>query len=370
MRDLNYLVRDELNGIVDYKPGKTTRSKDAVRISANENCFGTSSGITRRLIELAGDDEMFARYPDIIDEQVVKALSGRHGYDEDHFITGNGLDDIITILAMTFISKGCEVVVPTATFGVYANTSSIMGAKVVRVPLTSDLAIDVSAMIAAISERTRVVWLCSPNNPTGTVIDGKGFEEIISAVNKMDRPPLIVVDQAYVDFADEDLYSADRFIKECPTLIVLRTLSKLAGLAGLRFGYAIADPQIIKYMYRVRPPYTVNTMACAAALCYLTDAETTIPDTKKRRSLILAERDVLEKYLADRGIANVRSHANFVFAFCDKSWDEISRIADELEKRNIYVRRLRHTDAPDGIRFSIGTPDENAKLIKALDEIV
>ena len=365
------LVRRQVRGLSEYKPGATSDAEDAVKLSANENNFGTCEAVVRALRQQLAEPAQLHRYPDITCTALRDALSNVFSLPPDWFLVGNGLDDVITLLAMTFIEDGDEVVVPAATFGVYESTCRVMGATVRTVPMRPDLSIDVHGLASALTNRTKMVWLCNPNNPTGTVANRAAFEHLLDAAKKFSPAPLLIVDQAYIDFMDDDEKNLDavRYLPDHANVVVLRTMSKISGLAALRVGYAIAHPTLLSFVNRIRPPYTVNALAQTAALADIADEEARIFKQRVRES-VRASREELEAYFRDNGVPFVASQANFVFAFYNHDYEWLLRLSERLAGRGIYVRTLRHRDAPPGIRFSIGTPEENRTLIHALSEIL
>lgn len=368
------LARPQVLSIEEYKPGSVPQGRDAMnvtKISANENNFGTSPVIVDALINHLKQLPDLNRYPDITCAELRGALSKNFGIPDDHFLVGNGLDDVIGMLAQTFISDGDEVIVPTATFGVYESVSALMGADVKRVPMKTDLSIDVDGMIGCLSRRTKAIWLCNPNNPTGTMTTAAEFERLLDATNAPETPPLLIVDQAYIDFADidENLLDAMGYLQVNPNIVVLRTMSKISGLAALRLGYAIAHPELLSLINRIRQPYTVNALAQIAALVDATD-ENAENFRARIKGSVIESRHELEQFLDEKGVARSESHANFVFTFCDMPYEKIAEISSLLTAENIFVRTLKHRDGPSGLRLSIGTPDENDRLIKALEKIL
>lgn len=363
-------LRRFVKGLIPYAPGSFSASERAVRISANENNFGACPAVVDAIHRFLTEGEGLCRYPDITCTELREALSKKHDLPKDSFIVTNGLDDMITTLAMTFINEGDEVIVPAMTFGVYASTCSILGAVPIAIPMTESLDIDVDKVIAAITDRTKLIWLCTPNNPTGASLSDRDLARIVAAARDRSPAPIAVVDHAYADFSDS-ASDADGFshVRQGENVIAMRTMSKLSGLAALRLGYAAAVPDIISCMYRVRPPYTANAIAQTAAL-----ADILLPEAEEHRSRatasIRSSRAKLEEFLSSMGARFVKSSANFVFAFYDRSVDEIKSIAKSLADEEIYVRTLIHSGAPSGLRISIGTEDENERLLDALGRIM
>ncbi|MDR1944109.1 MAG: histidinol-phosphate transaminase [Synergistaceae bacterium] len=365
------LVRSQILAMEAYSPGPASQREDVVVISSNENGFGAPPAVIEGLRAQFEGAGRIHRYPDVTCRALRTALSEKHQIPPEWFLVGNGLDDIINMIATTFLTPEDNVLVPAATFGVYAGVTRMMGAAPAVIPMREDLSIDIDAMERAITSGTKLIFLCSPNNPTGTVIRRSEFDALLEKLEFMPIKPLLIVDQAYIDFADAapETLNAIKYVTDYGNIAVLRTFSKLSGLAGLRVGYMAAHPEMISYMYRVRPPYTVNSLAQAAALIDLRDPSAA-EFRERANSSIRKSRSELEKFLKDRNVPYIPSQANFVFAFYGMTDEKLRAISDELFGRGILVRVLKHDRAPGGLRFSIGTPDENRKLIAALEEIL
>ena len=375
---MNYferLIRTSVLTLEEYAPGAACDLEGVMKISSNENAFGTAPAVREALEGViagtGGSSDALSRYPDSSCTALREALSRKYGLPADWFLVGNGLDDVINILALAVLDPEDEVVVPAATFVVYAGTAEMMSARLVRIPMKDDLSIDTEAVAKAVNDRTAMIFLCNPNNPTGTTTGRQEFEALLEHLDSLPTQPLLIVDQAYADFVDDeaDYPEATRYLESRRYVVILRTFSKISGMAGLRVGYAIAHPDFLSYLYRVRQPYTVNSLAQVAALASLEAASAREFEKNARRD-ILEGRSKLEAFLRERKIAYVPSQGNFVFAFYDKTAKELRAIAKKLADGKILVRTLIHKEAPSGLRFSIGTPEENERLIAALDVIL
>ena len=342
-----------------------------VKLSANENDFGTPPAVRRAIEEQLKRDAGLSRYPDSTCAELRRALSAQFALPADWFLVGNGLDDVINMLAMTFLNQGDEVVIPAMTFGVYEGAAQLLGAHPISVAMRDDLSIDVDGMAAAVTGQTKMLFLCHPNNPTGTVLSGDAFERLLETLASFARPPLLIMDQAYIDYAQHgsEALDAASYLRGHRNLVVLRTFSKISALAGLRVGYAIAHPGLLEFVNRVRPPFTVNSLAQAAAIVDVGDEEVAAHKERVRRS-VEKSRGELEALFEELGQPYVRSQANFVFALHDREYDELLDISQRLQQAGLLVRTLRHRQAPSGIRFTIGTEEENRRLIEALRGIL
>lgn len=362
------LIKSSVQSLVEYKPGPNSGDENSVRISHNENGFGPAPGVREAAIRAMASPGVISRYPDAGCKALREALSAKHGLPADRFLVGNGLDDVLGILALAILEPEREVVVPELTFSVYSGIAGAMGARVVSVPMRGDLSIDTDAIAAAVTRDTAMIFLCNPNNPTGSATWRGEFDTLLERLESLPVPPLLVVDEAYADFVDDSDYpEAADYIESRRHIVVLRTFSKLSGLAGLRVGYAIADPDLLSYLYRVRQPFTVNGAAQAAALASLEPES--LDFSRDCRRQILEGRTALQSFMRDHGIACVPSQANFVFAYYDRSSEELAAIESKLSSRGILIRRISPGGAPGGLRFSIGTPAENDRLIAALADI-
>lgn len=369
------LIRASVITMEKYEPTRASVLQDAVKISSNENGFGAAPAV-REAIERAvwggrGAADALSRYPDSSCAALREALSRKHGLPKDWFLVGNGLDDVINILGLAVLEPGDEVIIPAATFQVYAGIAEMMGARLVTIPMRGDLSIDAGAIARAANDRTAMIFLCNPNNPTGTTTGREDFEALLARLDSLPAQPLLIADQAYADFVDDgaDYPDAAHYLESRRYIVVLRTFSKICGMAGLRVGYAIANPGLLSYLYRVRQPYAVNSLAQAAALASL-ETESARDFERDARRSILDGRARLEAFLREQGVAYIPSQGNFVFAFCGKTPEELSSIASALARDNILARTLIHREAPSGLRFSIGTPDENERLTASLDAIL
>jgi histidinol-phosphate aminotransferase len=365
------LLRCNILALDEYSPGPMGAAEDAVFLGANENCFGTPPAILETLRSLLEEKPALHRYPDITCAGLRNALSQKYALPPERFIVGNGLDDIINTLALTFLEPCDEVIVPAATFVVYSSSARMMGASPIFIPMKSGLSIDTGAIADAITSRTKMIFLCSPNNPTGTITGRGEFEALLENLSFLPTSPLLIVDQAYADFTDpaQDHVDAAKYLEDYNNVAVLKTFSKISGLAGLRAGYMIAHPNLISCMYRVRPPYTVNALAQAAAETDVRDPSVAL-FKEKTRAAIIETRGKLENFLAEAGVPYVPSQANFVFAFYGMPHSELLGISQELRQKGIIVRTLKHDHAPCGLRFTVGTAEENKKLISALRDII
>ncbi len=363
-------VRSQVLALEEYLPGESGLDPEQIKLSANESDFGVAPAVYKALKAGLASNFPVNRYPDSSCSALREALSHEFGLPADWFIAGNGLDDIITMLALTFLNPDDDVVLPAMSFSVYESVTRMQGATPKAIPMKADLSIDVEAMSEAVDSRTKMLFLCNPNNPTGTIVRTREFNDLVERLSTLPQAPLLIVDQAYIDYLDphEDYLNAINYVKDHHNVVVLRTFSKISALAGLRVGYAIAHPDLLSYIYRVRQPYTVNALAQLAALTDVRDPSVRAFKDKVKRS-VRSSRKKLEKCLADEGIPYVPSYANFVFAMHNLPYEKLGRMAARFEEKGVLVRKLHYEKAPAGLRLSIGTPKENARLIEVIREL-
>src|SRR5262252_7923062 len=295
------LWRPVLDVLPLYDPGPTLESLAAelgrdgvVRLSANENPLGPSP---RAVAAVEHEASRIHLYPDGGSIALRQALARRLGARADQFVVGNGADELIALIAAAAFEPGDEVIVPEPSFEPYEISARLAGARVVESPLAG-YDTDLDDVLRRVTDRTKAIMLCSPHNPATTIIPRRALLALLDALGS--DSPLVVLDQAYIDFCDDrDHADGIRLLERYPRLVVLRTFSKIAGLAGLRVGYAVASAEAIDRFNRVRAPYNVNRLGQVAALAALED----YAHTEKTRQLVLEERAYLSAELIKRGYA-------------------------------------------------------------------
>ncbi len=357
--DIARQVRPGIAGIEPYVPGLTDDElrrlyglKRIVKLNANENALGPSPLAIRAI-----QDELSTlhHYPDGGSELLRQAIADFHRLSIQHVLVGNGSDDIIKLLSETLLNPGDEIVVPHPSFSQYAFGAAIMGAKVVQAPLDSQFQYDVEVIASAVTDRTKMVYLCSPNNPTGTILSQEQAEWLLSA---LPSHVVVVLDLAYNDYSAHPLRvreSASLFAD--PRVVILHTFSKLYGLAGLRVGYGLAHPDLWSYVNRVREPFNVNRLAQRAAAAALADAG------HRQASLAHAERSkaYYERVLPAMGMDVVPTEGNFVLV---RTGNGVQTM-DDLMKLGIMVR-AGFRGLEDYVRITFGTDEENEMCVEAL----
>ncbi len=356
--------RKAILDIAPYQPGKPIselrREKgltDIIKLASNENPLGPSPKAAAALQCLLPSLHI---YPDGSCFDLRKALAKKLDIDPMELIFGNGSDEVIKMLGLTFLEPGDEVLVCEPTFSEYAYAANLMGAKLRSLPL-ADYAFDLEGMLAAINPKTKMVFICNPNNPTGAYVNEKAVDSFLA---KVPEQVLIVFDEAYYEYVTADDYPETmKYIREGRNVVVLRTFSKIYGLAGLRIGYGVAPGQLAQLIQRVREPFNVNAAAQVAALAALEDEEHVI----KSRELNEAGKNWLYQELAKLGLDYVPSQTNFVFIHLKH---DSQVVYQRLLDRGVIARSGGVFGCPNWLRVTVGTQEENQRFIQALSEVM
>lgn len=359
---LAHRVKPWIAALEPYKPGKPIEElerelglSDVIKLASNENPLGPSPRAIAAVRRVLDDVH---RYPDGASFELRSRLAKKLGVGVGQLVFGCGADEILELVAKAFLGPGDEAVFAWPSFAMYPIVTRGMGATPVSVPLDRDLVHDLDAMAAAVGERTRVVIVCNPNNPTGTSV---GADSLARFVERLPADVVLVIDEAYVDFARRaDFPDSIALLARRPGTLVARTFSKISGLAGLRVGFGVADPELTGYLERARHPFNVNLLAEAAAVAALEDDEHRERTVRQNAAGI----DFLRRELGAIGIETWPSEANFVLAKPGPGTYE------RLLREGIIVRPLGGFGMPDHIRITIGLPEENERLVKALRRLV
>jgi histidinol-phosphate aminotransferase len=357
------LVNEPILDIHPYQPGKPIEELErelgipgAVKLASNENPFPPPPGVLEALRKtLAG----LHRYPDGSGYYLRQALAKKHGVSPEWIVLGNGSNELIELLARTFVRPGEEVVLPHPSFVVYPSIVQAVGGTRVVVTL-KEHRIDLSKMRHAVTALTKMVFIANPNNPTGTIVTA---EEVETFLDKVPGHVIVVFDEAYYDFAaGPDFPDTLGHVRHGRRVVVLRTFSKMASLAGLRVGYAVADPDCIALVNRIRQPFNVNTLAQVAALAALGD------ESHVQRSVEAVREGVrsLAAALTALSVRHVPSRANFILA----EFDDATRVYEQLLKLGVIVRPMTSFGLERALRITVGTPGENARLVEALRTVL
>ncbi len=322
-----------------------------VKLASNENPLGMPES-ARAAIARATE---LGRYPDGNGFELKKALSSKVGVAMEWLTLGNGSNDILELAASTMLAPGTSAVYAQHSFAVYALATQARGARAIVVP-ARDYGHDLDAMLAAIAPDTRVVFVANPNNPTGTFIP---HERVKAFIARVPAHVLVVLDEAYNEYLPPELrFETSAWVKEHANLLIVRTFSKIFGLAGLRVGYGIAQAELTDLLNRVRQPFNVNVLAQVAAIAALNDTGF------QQRSFEVNQRGM--KQLVDGfsalGLQTVPSFGNFVLVKVGPA----AKVYQALLERGVIVRPVANYGLPEWLRVTIGLPEENAKLLQAL----
>ena len=363
---LSLRPRDSVAGLAPYSPGRDTRAvrRDTgfqggvIKLASNEGAAGPLPA-ARAAIESVSSSTY--RYPEAYASRLCGALAQLHRCEPDRIIAGAGVCALIAHICSAFLKEGDEVVVGDPTFHLYRLEALRTGAVVVCVPLTAAGSYDLAAMRAAVGSRTRIVYVCTPNNPTGGLTAREELDEFLRGLPARVLP---VIDEAYFEYVEHPDYPDPVRIhhRDGRPAIILRTFSKIYGLAGLRVGYAMAPAEAVATLRRIQNPYEVNRAAQAAALASLTD----LPALDGRREHNTLSREKLSAALADLGLKPLASQGNFV---CVKV-GVAKRVAAALEALGVIVRPLDAMGDPSSIRITIGTAEENARFLQQLRTVI
>ncbi|MBI3128135.1 MAG: histidinol-phosphate transaminase [Candidatus Tectomicrobia bacterium] len=360
--DPKALLRKGVDSLAPYIPGRTMEevareygAADIVKLASNENALGPSPAALRALQAAVGK---LHRYPDSAARDLRAKLAGKLGVAAGQVFVGNGGDDVLSVLARTFLNEGEEAVIPAPTFSPYAHVSRVMGARVVTSPLR-DFRIDLGDVRAKVTERTKLIFLCSPNNPTGAILPER---ELVPFLKSLPPRAMVLLDEAYGDFVEDPAFPDSIALSGRFPLVVLRSFSKIYGLAGLRVGLGVGREELIGYMDRVREPFNVNLLAQAAAAAALDD------EAYRRKAIETVKEGRRRLYAAFRRmeLPCLESQANFVFVRVGDG----DGVFEALMRRGVIVRPGSVFGCPEWIRVTVGLPGEDARFLEALREIL
>ncbi|HXX57712.1 MAG TPA: histidinol-phosphate transaminase [Thermodesulfovibrionales bacterium] len=342
-----------------YVPGKPVEELErelgisgSVKLASNENPIGPSP---LAVSALSAATKNLNRYPDGSGYYLRNALSEKLSVNPDSIILGNGSNELLDIAARTFMRPGDEAVMAHPSFVVYSMAVQSLGGKAVQVPL-KDFTHDLTAMLHAVTEKTRMVFIANPNNPTGTMNKKEEFDRMMEG---MPDGILTVVDEAYYEYvSDPDYADSMKWFGKGKDILILRTFSKIYGLAGLRIGYGIAKGYIITEMNKLRPPFNTNSISQVAALHALRDEE----HVARSRNMNDEGKRYLYRELERLGLVYVPTEANFIYMPVKGSMD----LYERLLRSGVIVRPM----GPDAIRVTIGLPEENRRFIEAFGSVM
>ena len=353
-----------LSTMMPYKPGRSIedvkekyRLDEVVKLASNENPYGCSTHV----VEFLTNSTMpFEIYPDGHATTLREKLAEKHGVHEEGILFGNGSDEIISIICRALLDKDAHTIMPAPSFPQYAHNAKVEGADITEIPLV-DGQHDLDAHLAAIDERTQIMWVCNPNNPTGNLIAHK---DLLRFLEEVPSDILVVLDEAYYEYVtDPSHVDSMSLLERFPNILILRTFSKAYGLASFRIGYAVASPNIITELNKIRNPFNTNTLAVAVASKALendvfVDNCRALNEEQRRRFKTYAEKNRLHMY---------DSQTNFVLIEvpCDAD------VAAEFLLKNGYIVRSGNAlGTPRYLRVTIGTEEQNTGLFHAFDRLL
>lgn len=345
--------------IIPYTPGKSIEEvqeelglTDVVKLASNENPLGASP---QALAAGAGALGQVHLYPDGASRRLASALATRLNVPQSALVVGNGSDEVIKLLAEAYLEPGDEVVYADPSFSEYAYATRLMGANEVVVPLQNEVH-DLFAMQERVTSRTKVVFICNPNNPTGTIVS---HDELHDFMDNLPPHVILVCDEAYFEYVDDPDYPDTlEWVRAGRNVVVLRTFSKVYGLAGLRVGYGVAPEHIASRIRRVKEPFNVNLVAQAAALAALGDTEHVARSTQLNRT----ERERLQRRLEELGVVVTPTQANFLWCDLKRPCDSVF---EQLLRQGVIVRTGNPFGRPQHLRVTIGTREQNDRFLAA-----
>lgn len=353
-----------IQAIAPYQPGKPITElaremglpvESIVKLASNENPLGMSPKAREAAIKALVEGE---RYPDPF--TLVTELARKHAVAFGDIVLGNGSNDVLDLIARVFLDSGRSAIASQYAFAVYPIATLSVGAEMVTVP-AKNFGHDLAAFKTVLRPDTRVIWIANPNNPTGTLLSEA---ELRAFLDGLPEHVIVVLDEAYHDYLEpKDRYDAIPWVKEFPNLIVVRTLSKIYGLAGLRIGYGIASAPVADLMNRVRQPFNCNSPALAAAIAALGDTDFLAQSFACNRQGMA---DLMAAF--DRlGLDTIPSSGNFITFQAGKDQDSVAAVNLKLLRQGVIVRPLVGYRMPEWLRVTIGTEQENARFIEALE---
>lgn len=369
MSDFSRFVTPGVLGLHPYQPGKPIEELEReygvtniIKLASNENPLGPSP---KALAAMRGELENVWLYPDGNGFELKQKLAAKHGVTMDRITLGNGSSDVLEFAVRVFVAPGDEVLFSEHSFALYPLLTQAVGGKGVVAP-AKNWGHDLEAMRERITERTKVIFIANPNNPTGTWL---GASELESFIKDVPEHVLMVIDEAYFDYAAEpatgagDYPDCSGWVARYPNLMVARTFSKSYGLAGLRVGYAVSHPQVADLMNRVRPPFNVNSVALAAAAAALDDAE----HLSRSITLNAAGLQQLKSGFDAMGLQYIPSVGNFISV-------DLCRVGtpvyEALLSEGVIVRPVANYGMPNHLRVTVGTIEENERFLGALKKVL
>lgn len=344
--------RSNIDGMGGYQPGEQPRDGEFLKLNTNENPYAPSPNVIEAIRQSATD--RLRKYPDPVATAFREPAGQLLGFDPSWILAGNGSDDLLTIITRSFVGPGDLMVAPTPSYILYRSLAEIQGAAYEEVPFDSDWNLPDQFARPGV----RLAFLPNPNSPSGTMMAPPRIRELATRL-RVAAP--LVVDEAYVDFAEA---SCLELVRDLDNVIVTRTLSKSYSLAGIRFGFAVARPELISGMIKVKDSYNCDTISIAAATAALADQ----PHLHRNVDRIRATRRRLIDELRKLGFMVPESHANFVW--CTRGPVPSRQLYERLKTERILVRYMSYTGSGDGLRISVGTDAEMDRFLSAFGRLV
>lgn len=354
-----------LDAMRPYIPGKPIEEvqreyglEDVIKLASNENPLGPSSKA------LAAIEQTLPRlnlYPDAQSYDLRQAIAEHLGFELEQVAVGNGAAGIIVQTCLAYLEEGSEVIVSRSSFPVYDVYTNVMRATLIKTDL-KNYGLDLEAMAQAITDRTKLIFVCNPNNPTGTIVTA---DEVDAFMERVPDHVLVVFDEAYYDFVASDEYPDTlKYIREgWDNVMTIRTFSKIYGLAGIRLGYAIAMPEILAPMHRVKEPFAINLLAQAAGIAALEDEEFVEKSVAANRAGLLFLYGEFDRL----GLRYVESHTNFILV---EVGPQATTVQQRLLEQGVIVRPCAGYDLPNFLRITVGNQTQNTRLIEALESVL
>ncbi|HEX7057979.1 MAG TPA: histidinol-phosphate transaminase [Bacilli bacterium] len=344
-----------------YKPGKPMEEvkrelglNEVIKLASNENPYGCSAKAKEAIAGMLDETHL---YPDGGSTELTAAIAAALHVKPEQIIFGAGSDDVIMMIARAYFLPGDETIMASHTFPQYKHNALVEGAVCIEVPLV-DGKHDLNGMLAKVTDKTKIVWICNPNNPTGTMTTGKEIEDFMSRVP---QNVLVVLDEAYAEYVDDPSFPDSlALMKRYPNIILLKTFSKIYGLASLRIGYGIGHPDVIRVVNQVREPFNTTRYAQKAALAAFADQEF-VAECKQKN---LREMKFLNAEFARLGLPTFPAYGNFIMV---ETFRSAELVFNALLRKGIIVRGGHHLDFPTKLRVTVGTHEQNVKFIRALE---
>jgi histidinol-phosphate aminotransferase len=362
---ISRLVPPHIAAIDPYPPGKPIEElerelgiKNSIKLASNENPLGPSPKAVAAVREKL---DGLHRYPDGSGYYLRRRIAEKLGVPMEAVVIGNGSNEILELVIRTFVRPGLEVIIPNPSFLVYRLAVQTVGGTVVSVPL-KDFTIDLDGVLRAVTDRTRLIFINNPNNPTGTVLSKTAFTDFFQA---LPADVVVVIDEAYIEFAPSgSTFDGLDFVSaQGPWVVTARTFSKAYGLAGLRVGYGIMDPAVAAFLHRVRQPFNVSTLAQVAALAALDDDDF----LERSRRVVREGLAYLYRGLDALGVAYLPTHTNFFLIAVPV---DAKKIYEAMLREGVILRAMNAYGLDRHIRVNVGLPEENERFLKAFAKVL